>query len=436
MVVRCGLGVLADDYTGSNDTGVQFAKRGLKTVVLTRTGDVERAVGEADVVVVDTESRADPGEWAYVKALEAAKAMRDVGVGLVYKKIDSTMRGNIGPELEAIMDTFDLSMAVIAPAYPKNGRITVGGFHLLHQTPLERTEIANDPRCPVRESHVPTLIQEQTRRKVGHISLSKVMEGAEPLLEEIMNYRERGNEMIVIDAATQDDLKTIAKAAASFGVSCVTCGCAGLAEEVPEAFGLVKERMEEAVGVVVIAGSVSGVTMRQISRAEERLGSRVIELNLPEALKEEGRAMEVNAALEEAERALAGGKDVVVCLARSKESVAKTRLWMRDLGIGYEELADVGLTSLGEIASSVAGDERLVGMVLTGGDTAIRVCEALGVTMTEIEEEVLPGIPIVRIVGGRHEGMRVATKAGAFGDEEALVEIIQHLRGRGRVSRG
>ncbi|MFQ6077228.1 MAG: four-carbon acid sugar kinase family protein [Candidatus Bathyarchaeia archaeon] len=429
--MKCRLGVIADDYTGSNDTGVQFAKKDLKTMVLTRTEDMERAAREADVVVVDTESRADPRERSYMKTLEAAKAMKGVGVERVYKKIDSTLRGNIGPELEAIMDTFDISTVVIAPAYPKNGRVTVGGFHLLHQTPLEKTEIAHDPRCPVRESHVPTLIQGQTRRKVGHVSLSKVMEGFKPLLDEIRERRERGDEMIVIDAVTQDDLKTIAKATASLGVSCLTCGCAGLAEEVPEAFGLVKEKIEEAVGVVVIAGSVSGVTMKQISKVEELLGSKVIELSLHEALKdEESRVREVNTVLKEAEQAIERGKDVVVCLARSDESVTRTRLWMRERGISPEEMAENVLSSLGEIASTLADNRRVAGLVLTGGDTAISVCKALGVAMTEIKEEILPGIPLVKVVGGRHDGMRIVTKAGAFGDEDAMGEIIQHLKRR------
>ena len=72
----------------------------------------------------------------------------------------------------------------------------------------------------------------------------------------------------------------------------------------------------------------------------------------------------------------------------------------------------------------------LAGMFLTGGDTAVAVCRALGVGSIEILAEVLPGIPLGQLVGGWRPGLRVVTKAGAFGADTAIVESVRVLKGK------
>jgi len=419
-------GVIADDYTGANDTGVQFVKRGLKTVVLTQIRGLKNIADRAEVIVIDTESRADPEESAYKKVASAAEALKEMGVHMVYKKVDSTLRGNIGVELDAAMDVLDVSMAVVSPAFPKNGRIVVGGYLLLHQLPLERTEVAYDPKSPVRESHVPTLIQKHSRRRVGYIGLSKVLGGVEALRDEIATQQGRGSEIVVVDAVTQDDLKTIAKAIGALRLSCLICGSAGLAEELPEALGLTGR---EVGTVVVIAGSVSGVTMRQISRAVEVLGVEVIDINPYEVLgDEEKRRSEVSRVVMELKKVSDEGRDVVVRWARPQEFAIEVKKRGRELGLEDEDVNARALSALGEVAAATVDHIRVQGMALTGGDTAFSVYSALMTIWTEIDGEVLPGIPVVKLVGGKGDGMRVITKAGSFGDEEALVEAIRYLK--------
>jgi uncharacterized protein YgbK (DUF1537 family) len=71
---------------------------------------------------------------------------------------------------------------------------------------------------------------------------------------------------------------------------------------------------------------------------------------------------------------------------------------------------------------------ELCGLVLVGGDTAAGVINAISAKGVTVEKEVLPGIPIGRIWGGKYAGMSIVTKAGGFGDREALVKIIKYLR--------
>lgn len=116
--------VIADDLTGAGDAGVQFAQAGLKTRAL--MGDWSGSAAEgADVVVINTDSRALTPKAAYGAVAEAASRLRDVGARPVYKKIDSTMRGPVGAEVDAVLDVFEQPMAVVCPAFPDNGRVVV-----------------------------------------------------------------------------------------------------------------------------------------------------------------------------------------------------------------------------------------------------------------------------------------------------------------------
>jgi uncharacterized protein YgbK (DUF1537 family) len=424
--MRCKFGIIADDFTGSNDVGVQFAKKGLKTLVITRLADVYRTVQETDVLVIDTESRALTEDQSYHKVSEVAKACKKAGIQSIYKKIDSTLRGNIGSELMAVKDIYDPFLVVVVPAYPKNGRITIGGFHLLDKTPIGESEIAYDPEFPNGESHVPTIIQRQTRLKVGHINLSIVTKGAQFLHKEILKRRELGDQILVLDAVTQNNLKTIADAIAAIKIPCLCSGSAGLAEEIPDAFGLTKEQRRS---VLFIVGSLSSVTFNQILRLNNLFNPLIIEFDVKQILNgEESRIDEINKIMKNVQQAFGEGRDAVICLARSDESLKNLWNFFEKYSFRKEEIIEISLYSLGEITSKLLDDVRVNGLVLTGGDTSMRVLNALGVVKTEVVKEILPGIPLIKIVGGKYDGRFVVTKAGAFGHEYALIEVLNYLK--------
>lgn len=424
MEGACKLAIIADDFTGACDTGVQFRKQGLKTIVVVAIEDIGDVIGEVDAIVVDTESRSDPPKLAYEKVRETTRALKNAGIKFLYKKIDSTLRGNIGSELDAAMDEVGAKMSIIAPAYPANGRVTVGGYQLVHGVPVARTEFANDPVNPVKESHVPSLVQSQTRRKVGYLDLYQVVKGVESLVDGINSQREAGKEIIVIDAAVQDDLRKIAEAIVASSMAELTCGSAGVAQELPKALGLTVSRP-----VVVIAGSIRDVVRQQILRAMQVFGAHVIEIDSCRILEgEDAKEEEVHRVLKEAVQAMVRGRDVIITSAGSEESV--TRAWKKgeQLGMRRIEIAEAISLVLGEIADEITEHTKIAGIILTGGSVASNACKIMGAKGTIIEDEVLPGIPVGRLLGGKRDGLRVVTKAGGFGDENAIVKAIECLR--------
>ena len=268
--------VIADDLTGANDTGVQFAKQGLKTLVLLCAPGSPSELDE-DVLVVDTQSRALSPTEAYRKVTETALLFKNRDrFQTLYKKIDSTLRGNLGTEIDAIMDACGLELAIVAPAFPENGRMTVGGCHFLGNAPLEATEISRDPLCPVTESHIPTLMAKQTKRTVGHIGIKSVIAGTEGILEAMRQLDAAGRKILVCDAWQEEHLKMIALAAVRLDRPILWVGSAGLAEYVPMALGLGAASADKKP-VVVIAGSVSNVTRGQVAMLRQRTDLAYIE---------------------------------------------------------------------------------------------------------------------------------------------------------------
>ncbi|MEA3345627.1 MAG: nucleotide-binding domain containing protein, partial [Chloroflexota bacterium] len=100
------------------------------------------------------------------------------------------------------------------------------------------------------------------------------------------------------------------------------------------------------------------------------------------------------------------------------------------LGSPYVEGLSFTLArALGEMAARLAGRHKLAGLVVTGGDVALAVCRALKATAVSLVTEVAPGIPLGRIRGGPQEGLPLITKAGGFGQEDAIIAAIRCLQG-------
>ena len=84
--------------------------------------------------------------------------------------------------------------------------------------------------------------------------------------------------------------------------------------------------------------------------------------------------------------------------------------------------------AIGEIVGRLVDEQMVKSLVITGGDTALHVLNALKAKGIDLEEEVLPGIPLGRLIGGKASDIPVITKAGGFGTPTALLEVIQHLQ--------
>ena len=167
--------IIADDFTGSNDAGVQLVNKGFtvdvvfdwKSNQLLNTND-----GDDKVVVINTESRAISRHEAQERIKQII--LNNVHLSPIYKKIDSTMRGNIGCEIETLLATTQVKFALVIPAFPNMNRITKHGKCYVDGKELIHTEFATDPKTPICSSNIKTIIEQQTDYPCEEINLNEV----------------------------------------------------------------------------------------------------------------------------------------------------------------------------------------------------------------------------------------------------------------------
>jgi uncharacterized protein YgbK (DUF1537 family) len=176
---------LADDLTGALEIGAKFAGHGLPATVVTDL--VSSATPDCPVLVVDTETRHLTPDEAAACIRHVADFARRLSPRVIYKKTDSTLRGNIAAELRALQDTFPDRLLVYAPAYPDLGRTVKNGKLFVWGTPVHETEFAKDRRSPVRDCRiravlgdVPALVLDGECNADIDAAVSTIFEGPAP----------------------------------------------------------------------------------------------------------------------------------------------------------------------------------------------------------------------------------------------------------------
>lgn len=414
--------IIADNLTGANDTGVQFASKGFHTEILLE-GTPLTSTLETIVAVVNTNSRSLSPATAYRHVREITEQARHAGFQHYYKKIDSTLRGNLGMEIKAILDVGLHDFALVMPAFPKNGRTTVDGHHLLHGIPLAKTEFAHDPISPVIETSLPELLKKQTNRPVGHIGMDTLGQGEAAIVEVIERDVNRGITILSCDAWLDEHFELVARAAMKVSNRILWAGSAGLAECLPKLLGW-KEESPQPAPILVIAGSLSAATREQIGQLRT-IGYELVEIKVKDYLPwQENQPLPC---LEKALSLLAEGKSVILSSGYSTDASKEAEALGVSLGMSIEKIRERVSQILGFMGSLILNRQKVTGLILTGGDTSMAVCRALGVTTVRILEEVAPGIPLGKMITAKGITLWVVTKAGAFGAPNALLLAAQKL---------
>ena len=422
------LAIIADDLTGATDTGVQFRKFGMKTLVLLEANPGEW-IRQADVAVLDTDSRAIDALLAADRVHAACRMFASHGIGDLYKKVDSTLRGNVGAEIAAAAEDFQPMVTIVAPAFPKTGRNTVGGYQLLQGVPISRTEIARDPKTPVHEAYIPKLLAAYGGERLGLIPLHIVDAGAAAIAAAMQELIADGKTWIVCDAASEENLRHIAEAAIPFE-KVLWVGSAGLAEQLAHAKGWVKPAAEEkekfhCASVVVAAGSVSETTRQQVRQYVEIADAVNLVLDPLAAINSpqtEGRR------LSDLATPLIKERNIVLSCSNERSVIEQAVTSGEKAGLNAGDVAQRIASAMG-IAVAELVEQGVEGLFLTGGETAISCCRTMGATGLEISQEVVPGIPLGRLMGGVAQGLPIVTKAGAFGDKHAITCAVNTLKG-------
>ncbi len=440
------VGIVADDMTGACDTALQFFSSHASTHVLLEMHPSEPPsssdLQEDQVWSLNTSSRHMTPLEAQAMARQAAALCRDrYGVVNIYKKIDSTLRGHIAHECLGLLDELKAQCAVIVPAYPTEGRRTVGGYQLVRGVPVERTVVARDPLFPVRVSHVPTLLEQASKPEiVGHIPLSVVLHGAGPILVNLNEQIREGKKLVVIDATTNEDLEQIALAIekAQKSAKVIPCGSAGLAQALADLWGAEPtegpklkaeaDLITPASPILIVSGSNTDTTRQQIVRLIENYayygaGSRLEIFDLsPDVIL---GLTPTDGLVEQVVAALDGNNTVVLTTTLKEETYARTMQLAMEHEISENHASERAQELLGRLTREIT-QRKACKLVLVGGETTCEVCKQLGSRQLEIMAEADVSIPLTHDEFGRW----IVTKSGGFGTPMSLANVVKFIKQR------
>ncbi|WP_431907356.1 4-hydroxythreonine-4-phosphate dehydrogenase PdxA [Nonomuraea jabiensis] len=417
-----GVLIVADDLSGAAESAARIIMRGTRTTIVLAHQAVRGECGPADILVVDTDSRHRPPAEA-AAAVRSALALASAGrPRLVFKKIDSLLRGNVAAEVAALVAPG--AGIVVAPALPGLDRVVRGGVLYVGGVALHRANAwAVDgvaPPASVEAALAPL--------PVRVLDLATVR--SDRLSEAIASCAEDSH-IALCDAETDLDLDAVLRAALAVP-SVRLVGSGGLAdalgrhlrspgaaveqtavEQSPTGETPIAEREPVPAhtarhdGVartapLVVVGSAEAVAAEQVRRLVEA-GAVPVALPLTALLgTPSGRDPLPRIPI---------GERAVVAFLDSAGAVLPAA--SRDLA---RRLAEV-------VADAVRASPRTVDLVLTGGETARRVLDALQVRELTPVGQVHPGAVHSRTPDGRS----VVTRPGSFGGADSLVEIVSAL---------
>lgn len=415
--------IIADDLTGANATAALLSIRGFSTLTCL---DNPQQVDDYDVVSFSTDSRSVSARSAYDRVTRYLELI-DPEVTTISKRIDSTLRGNLGAEVDAVIDRYPNLMAIVVPVYPSSGRICVGGSLLVDGIPLQNTAMRNDPKNPMTESSVVELFRKQTNKNLEHISLNLVLAGDNALAKELKALYRKNVRIVIIDATTEDDINQIASAVlkAKIPFFCVDPGVF-TANMAWMRYSSGRKRMNK---VFLTIGSVSELTQRQIKklRYERQVHIQTLsaECLIDFAFHPDHACNLVDELTEKTQHYDVVGIDTV----ELPEHICCLKTLAQQYSVDEHEISCLINNGLAEVTARVLMKENspISAIYSSGGDVVVAITRRLNGHGVILKDEVEPLAVYGTLTGGLCRGIPIITKGGFVGDDNTLVHCIDYL---------
>ncbi|NKI75224.1 four-carbon acid sugar kinase family protein [Dickeya sp. CFBP 2040] len=411
--------VVADDFTGANDAGVGLALQGARVNVMFDAEAIHSGQSD-DALVVNTDSRAVAASLAAERTAQAVAQWCKTGArGWIVKKVDSTLRGNPGAEIEAALNAAGLSLALIAPAAPALGRITRGGQVWVHGRVLTDTEFASDPKTPVRSASIGERLAEQTALSQTTLSLNEVRD--DKLATRLQQLSDSGVRLVVLDAECRQDLDHIIHAAAQLAEKPLLVGSAGLSEALAQHLTF----PASCRALLAVIGSMSEIAQLQINAVSQRPNVQLIDVDIA-GLLAAGDSLLVQIS-QQAAVELAAGHHCVIRTCRDDNQRFEVDALCQRYGMSRQQLGETISRRLGELTRRIVQRQQPGGLYLSGGDIAIAAATTLQASGFRIKGQIASCVPWGHLLDSLVGDIPVMTKAGGFGDEATLLNVLRFI---------
>lgn len=417
--------VIADDLTGSNATCSLFKKIGLRAAsILKLQGDINYDV---DVISYSTASRGLDKEEAYKKVSEAIKILKNKDVLVYNKRIDSTLRGNIGTEINAMLDNLeDDRIAVVIPSYPDSGRIVVNKTMLVNGVLLENSDAGKDPKTPIKTSCVESLIQKDIKYSSTYFTLSDIAQPIEEITKKIQEAIKKSR-VLIFDAVNNEDIIKISKAIIHGDINIITVD--------PGPFTLYyskelqkKNHLEKKILMVI--GSVTATTKKQIEYILQEEDIFLVKMKVEDFFEKETCLKEIERVISFIKKGIVSYDLFLVTTSPiGDEKKADLQKLAENLNTTVEEISKIIANTLTETVVKILKEtEKFEGVYSSGGDITIALLEKLKAIGVEIREEVIPLAAYGRIIGGDFPNLKLVSKGGMVGDEKTIKLCLHKIK--------
>ncbi len=408
--------IIADDLTGACDSGIQYRKNGWNTVTQVEydADTLTDLASRYDTVSINADSRVLLPDDAYKLNARIARQAAELPCEYIYKKIDSIMRGNPAEELDAVIDASGASCCLIAPSYPKNGRIMEQGIIYFGENKIDAF----------------AMFKSKMHRRVELIPIEVIRQGRKAV-ESIMLEKEKENiQVFLADASTEEELMMLAEIGLAQCPDIVLCGSAGYADSLsvlgsPMRQPLLLEQNESATAMVVI-GSRNAETAAQVIRMRDTKDAALLSLSAEDILA--GQDLHTEMLASQAERYFEEGNRVVMLTLNTLFQQSEKRLnGVYDKDETNVKQAMLLVQALGQTVQAVTDKVKIDVMFASGGDTAREVCRAVGLRELIPLREAESGVPVCLSKLPNGEPIAVVTKSGGFGTNDTLVNIMGQM---------
>ena len=396
--------ILADDFTGALDTAAQFANLGIPSLVYPEDSqpDFTAVDEEVRVVSVNVQTRHLCPSEAYRRMRMLTEQALAAGISQIYKKTDSALRGNIGSELQALLDAAGGGSLFFLPAYPESGRTTVGGVQYLDGVEIAQSVFGQDPFEPVTRSAVAEIIAQQSDAEV-------IVLGPGAHLPQVVRPQRR---IFAVDAVSGADIRNVCSHLPS-GRPLLLGGCAGFAQYLAAKMGggkAVGEPLPKVKKILVASGSLNPISRKQMAYIA-RQGVPLVSMKQGCGRLASAKAQRY---LEESGLTALQTEE---CDRRSIKEKTELHAARRRVG---EEFASV--------VNHLTQCEENCALVIVGGDTARDVIRLRFAGPLVPLRTMATGTVLSAAVDRRGGMVLLVTKSGGFGDEATLEQICGYLR--------
>lgn len=426
------IGVIADDLTGGNGTGVKLNNLGFNVATMINYNSLP-SNESINATVVNTDSRYISERVAKNRMKTALNNLKKWNADIYCKRIDSTVRGNIGIEIDEMLNQLDeKTVVILVPTYPESNRTLVGGYLLLHNVPIELSDVSKDPVKPITSSFVPDLIGQQTINKVTHIPLSQVLKGEKNLKENINRHIDNGSKIIIVDAITSENIDTIAKAMVLVDHRLLIPADPGpLTEAYIKSYSIKKLKQKK---ILLTVGSVTTNSHNQLKYLQEKREVGKVYVDSKQLATDEEEQWEnvIKKSVKDGKYILEENNILLITTDHPNNEILNLEYLAQKNSKSQDFYAKRISDGLAKITRLIIEESEypIGGCFSSGGDVTASLCAIGKAEGIALKDEVLPLISYGVFLGGYFERLPIITKGGTAGEIDAIYTAVKYLENK------